>query len=57
VERKRDAKSSTQHQPLIGVGQSDADQGLVLGAALGVTFPFNLVLGIPLYAELASRLA
>ncbi|NCZ86726.1 MAG: hypothetical protein EBY95_04660, partial [Actinobacteria bacterium] len=23
----------------------------------GVTFPFNLVLGIPLYAELASRLA
>ncbi|NBO05976.1 MAG: sodium-dependent bicarbonate transport family permease [Actinobacteria bacterium] len=41
----------------VRVGLPDADQGLVLGAALGVTFPFNLVLGIPLYAELASRLA
>ncbi|MFM7964167.1 MAG: sodium-dependent bicarbonate transport family permease, partial [Actinomycetota bacterium] len=28
-----------------------------LGAALGITFPFNLVIGIPLYAELASRLS
>lgn len=41
----------------VRVGLPDADQGLVLGAALGVTFPFNLVLGIPLYAELAGRLA
>jgi hypothetical protein len=40
----------------VRVGLPDADQGLVLGAALGVTFPFNLVLGIPLYAELAGRL-
>jgi len=41
----------------VRVGLPDADQGLMLGAALGVTFPFNLVLGIPLYAELAGRLA
>jgi uncharacterized protein len=41
----------------VRVGLPEADQGLALGAALGVTFPFNLVLGIPLYAELASRLA
>ena len=26
----------------------DADPGLALGAALGVTFPFNLAVGIPL---------
>ena len=26
----------------------DADAGLALGAALGVTFPFNLIAGIPL---------
>ncbi|MGA1332041.1 MAG: sodium-dependent bicarbonate transport family permease [Ilumatobacteraceae bacterium] len=41
----------------VRVGLPEADQGLALGAALGVTFPFNLVLGIPLYAELANRLA
>lgn len=41
----------------VRVGLPEADQGLALGAALGVTFPFNLVLGIPLYAELAKRLA
>ena len=33
-----------------------ADVGLCLGAAIGVTFPFNLVLGIPLYTQLAQRL-
>jgi hypothetical protein len=26
----------------------DADSGLSLGLALGVTFPFNLTIGIPL---------
>lgn len=41
----------------VRIGLPDADRGLVLGAALGVTFPFNLVLGIPLYAELAQRLS
>lgn len=41
----------------VRVGMPDADAGFALGAALGITFPFNLVIGIPLYAELASRLA
>ena len=41
----------------VRIGMPEADSGLALGAALGVTFPFNLVIGIPLYAELAARLA
>lgn len=41
----------------VRIGLPEADAGLALGAALGITFPFNLVVGIPLYAELASRLA
>lgn len=41
----------------VRIGIPDADAGLALGAALGITFPFNLVVGIPLYAELAARLA
>ncbi len=32
-----------------------ADAGVSLTLALGVTFPFNLVVGIPLYLMLASR--
>lgn len=35
----------------------DANPSIYLGAALGVTFPFNLIIGIPLYIELAQRLA
>ena len=35
----------------------DADHGLSLGVALGVTFPFNLALGIPIYVTLADLLA
>jgi len=38
----------------IAVPQANA--ALSITAALGVTFPFNLVLGIPLYAELARRI-
>lgn len=34
-----------------------ANPSIYLGAALGVTFPFNLAIGIPLYIELARRLA
>jgi uncharacterized protein len=34
-----------------------ANPSLSIGVALGVTFPFNLVIGIPLYIELARRLA
>ena len=35
----------------------EANPGYYLTAALGITFPFNLTLGIPLYAELALRWA
>lgn len=41
----------------VRVGLPEADVGYSLGAALGITFPFNLVIGIPLYAELASYLS
>lgn len=34
-----------------------ANPALYLTASLGITFPFNLTLGIPLYLELARRLA
>ena len=34
-----------------------ADPALSIGAALGVTFPFNVTLGIPLYAWAAGWLA
>ena len=34
----------------------EANPALSIGAALGITFPFNLLLGIPLYHGLATRL-
>ncbi len=34
----------------------DADPGLSLPVVLGVTFPFNLIAGIPLYLELSRLL-
>lgn len=34
----------------------EADAGLYLSMSLGVTFPFNIVAGIPLYTFLAQRL-
>ncbi|MBL8404774.1 MAG: sodium-dependent bicarbonate transport family permease [Dechloromonas sp.] len=34
----------------------EANPALSIGAALGITFPFNLVIGIPTYYWLASRL-
>lgn len=40
----------------VRVALPDADLGLCLGIAVGVTFPFNLIVGIPLYTELAQRL-
>lgn len=40
----------------VRAGLPEADPALSLGAALGVTFPFNLVIGIPLYAELAAMM-
>ena len=33
----------------------EANAALSITTALGVTFPFNLVVGIPLYIELARR--
>lgn len=38
----------------VRVALPEADLGLCLGVAIGVTFPFNLVAGIPLYTELAQ---
>lgn len=35
----------------------EANPALSIGAALGITFPFNLLIGIPLYHEMAVRLA
>ena len=35
----------------------DADAGLYIGMSLGVTFPFNVLLGISLYSFIASGLA
>jgi hypothetical protein len=34
-----------------------ADPSLSIGLALGVTFPFNVLVGIPLYIELGRRWA
>ena len=40
----------------VRVGLPEADVGLSLGAALGMTFPFNLAIGIPLFHEIAQRI-
>jgi hypothetical protein len=34
----------------------DASPSIYLGASLGLTFPFNLLIGIPLYTEIAKLL-
>lgn len=34
-----------------------ADPGLYLAMSLAITFPFNIIIGIPLYTELATRIA
>jgi hypothetical protein len=41
----------------VRIGIPPANTGLALGVALGITFPFNIVIGIPLYAEMAKVLA
>ncbi|MFZ5637252.1 MAG: sodium-dependent bicarbonate transport family permease [Pseudomonadota bacterium] len=41
----------------VRAGLPEADVGRCITAALGLTFPFNLAIGIPLYAGLAERLA
>jgi hypothetical protein len=35
----------------------EADPGLYLSMSLGVTFPFNIIVGIPLFATLAQAIA
>jgi hypothetical protein len=35
----------------------DANTGMCVAAALGITFPFNLAIGIPLYAQWVKWLA
>lgn len=37
----------------VTVGLPSANAGLALTSSIGVTFPFNLIFGIPLYVELA----
>ena len=34
----------------------EANTGMCVAAALGITFPFNLTLGIPFYIAIAERL-
>lgn len=41
----------------VRIAVPEANPSLYLGGSLGVTFPFNLAIGIPLYIELATRLA
>lgn len=40
----------------VRIGIPPANTGLALGVALGITFPFNIVIGIPVFAEIAQRL-
>jgi len=41
----------------VRIALPEANPGLPLAASLGVTFPFNLIIGIPLYHALAQRLS
>lgn len=41
----------------VRVGLPGADLGVSLGLALGLTFPFNLTVGIPLYSRIAESLS
>lgn len=41
----------------VSVGLPEANAPLALMSSIGVTFPFNLLVGIPLYLEIAVRLS
>lgn len=41
----------------VSVGLPEANAPLALMASIGVTFPFNLIVGIPLYLEIAKALS
>ena len=40
----------------VGIAMPDANLGLALSASLGITFPFNLLFGIPIYLEISTAL-
>jgi hypothetical protein len=40
----------------VSVGLPEANAPLALMSSIGVTFPFNLIIGIPLYLEIARKL-
>lgn len=41
----------------VNIGLPEANSSLALMSSIGITFPFNLVLGIPIYIEIAKFLA
>ena len=41
----------------VRIALPDASPGIYVTASLGITFPFNLIVGIPLYIEIAEYLA
>lgn len=41
----------------VRIAVPEASPSIYLGASLGITFPFNLAIGIPIYLEVAGRLA
>lgn len=41
----------------VSIGLPEANAPLALMSSIGVTFPFNLVVGIPLYLEIAKRVS
>jgi hypothetical protein len=42
---------------VVRVAIPEANPSLYFGMSLGLTFPFNILVGIPLYASIAQRLA
>lgn len=41
----------------VSVGLPEANASLALMSSIGVTFPFNLIFGIPLYLEIAKKIS
>jgi hypothetical protein len=41
----------------IRIALPDANPGIYVTASLGITFPFNLIVGIPLYIKIAELIA
>lgn len=41
----------------VSIGLPNANASLALMSSIGITFPFNLILGIPIYLEVATLLA